>query len=56
MADRYKLRAGVYFVDSIPTTVSGKLLRRIVKETATELFNDQKLSCDFRKKYDYKTL
>lgn len=38
-ADYYKLRGGVYFVESLPTTPSGKLLRREVKEIAIELYN-----------------
>lgn len=42
-ADHYKLRGGVYFVDSLPTTASGKLLRRKVKETAIAL-HQQRMS------------
>lgn len=42
-ADHYQLRGGVYFVDSLPTTPSGKLLRRKVTETAIELFNARKI-------------
>lgn len=41
-ADHYKLRGGVYFVDSLPTTLSGKVLRRKVKETAIELYKEYK--------------
>lgn len=37
--DYCKLRGGVYFVDSMPTTPSGKLLRRRVKEYITNLYN-----------------
>lgn len=38
MADHYKLRGGVYFVNSIPKTPSGKLLRRWAKEVANKLY------------------
>ena len=38
-ADYCKLRGGVYFVDSLPLTPSGKMLRRKVKEIAIELYN-----------------
>ncbi|XP_055299806.1 probable 4-coumarate--CoA ligase 1 isoform X2 [Sitodiplosis mosellana] len=41
MTDYCKLRGGVYFVDSIPTTPSGKLLRRWCKETATRVYNSK---------------
>lgn len=41
------LRGGVYFVDSLLTTSTGKLIRRLVKEKATELFKAKKLSIDF---------
>ncbi|XP_055297521.1 luciferin 4-monooxygenase-like [Sitodiplosis mosellana] len=40
-ADHCKLRGGVYFVDSLPTTPSGKVLRRKVKEIAVSSFNSQ---------------
>lgn len=43
-ADHYKLRGGVYFVVSMPTTHSGKLLRREVKAMVIELFNKRKNS------------
>lgn len=36
-ADYYKLRGGVFFVDAIPMTPSGKMLRRKVREIAAEL-------------------
>ncbi|XP_055325885.1 uncharacterized protein LOC129579744 [Sitodiplosis mosellana] len=39
-ADYYHLRGGVYFVDSLPTTLSGKVLRRKAKEMAIELFKE----------------
>lgn len=38
-SDHYKLRGGVYFVNSLPFTPSGKLLRKKVKQMAIELFN-----------------
>lgn len=43
--DRYKLRAGVYFVDSIPRTPSGKPLRRVIVESTTEMFKTA-MECD----------
>ncbi|XP_031621711.1 4-coumarate--CoA ligase-like 7 [Contarinia nasturtii] len=36
-ADYCKLRGGVYFVESLPMTPSGKILRRKVKDLATDL-------------------
>ncbi|XP_031635434.1 uncharacterized protein LOC116348546 [Contarinia nasturtii] len=36
---RMWLRGGVYFVDSLPKTPSGKVIRRKVAELATELFH-----------------
>lgn len=41
-AGYYKLRGGVYFVDSFPLSLSGKLLRRNVRDIAIGLFNNQK--------------
>lgn len=38
-SDHCKLRGGVYFVDALPITPSGKLLRRKAKEIALELYN-----------------
>lgn len=38
LADCKKLRGGVYFVDSLPTTPSGKVLRREVKKLAVNLY------------------
>lgn len=38
-ADYCKLRGGVYFVDSLPLTPSGKMLRRKAKEMAIEQYN-----------------
>lgn len=37
-ADSRKLRGGVYFVDSLPLTPSGKFIRREVKNIATKLY------------------
>lgn len=37
-ADYKRLRGGVYFVDSMPLTASGKVLRRRVKEMAIEFY------------------
>lgn len=39
--DSRKLRGGVYFVDSLPTTPSGKVKRKVVRADAIELFNKQ---------------
>lgn len=36
-ADYCKLRGGVFFVESLPMTPSGKLLRRQVREQAVKL-------------------
>lgn len=38
-ADYKKLRGGVYFVDALPLTPSGKVIRRLVKEIAIKLYN-----------------
>lgn len=38
-ADYCKLRGGVYFVDELPLTPSGKMLRRKVKEIAIQQYN-----------------
>lgn len=42
-ADYYKLRGGIYFVDSLPMTPSGKMLRRKVRELSGNLRNSLKL-------------
>lgn len=42
LVDYCKLRGGVYFVDSIPSTPSGKLLRRVAKEVASKSFNENR--------------
>lgn len=44
-ADSKRLRGGVYFVDSLPVTPSGKLLRRAIGQHATKMYealNQQK--------------
>lgn len=40
-ADFQKLRGGVYFVDSLPLTPSGKILRREVKRIAIEMHKNE---------------
>lgn len=40
--DVKKLRGGVYFVDKLALTPSGKILRRKVKELANKLYNERK--------------
>lgn len=42
--ERSWLRAGVYFVQSLPVNSNGKLLRREITKTAIELFEAAKLS------------
>lgn len=39
LADHYKLRGGVYFVDALPMTASGKILRRQVREMLIATIN-----------------
>lgn len=41
-ADGLKLRGGVYFVDSIPKTPTGKFVRKQATEIATKLFETAK--------------
>lgn len=41
-SDHCKLRGGVYFMDSIPTTASAKIVRKLVKEKIVALLNEQK--------------
>lgn len=38
MTDLFKLRGGVYFVNSIPTSATGKAIRPEVKKIATNLY------------------
>lgn len=42
MPDYCHLRGGVYFFDSIPMTPSGKINRRLVKETVNEQFKKRR--------------
>lgn len=44
LSDGKRLRGGVYFVDKLPTTYSGKVLRRKAKEVATEAYNAKRLA------------
>lgn len=41
MSDFKKLRGGVYFVDSIPMTISGKIQKNKVKDIAIHLFKNK---------------
>lgn len=41
VADHKKLRGGVYFVNGLPLTPSGKIIRRKVQETAINLYKLQ---------------
>lgn len=45
------LRGGVYFVDSLPKTPSGKIIRRKVAEYATELFHKSGINDPLIKSY-----
>ena len=36
VANHKKLRGGIYFIDEVPKSVSGKILRRVLKEQALE--------------------
>lgn len=38
LVDDCKLRGGVYFIDSIPISASGKPILREIKELATKLY------------------
>ena len=40
VANHKKLRGGVRFVDAVPKSVSGKILRRILKEEARKEFKE----------------
>lgn len=39
--DYKRLRGGVYFIDSLPLTPSGKVMRRKVKEIAIEMHENE---------------
>lgn len=41
LPDKYRLRGGIYFVDSFPETANGKVLRRKVKEDLIKLYNNK---------------
>lgn len=57
-----KLRAGVYFVDSLPKTPSGKFIRKQITDVIQKLFNAAKDSDPILQGYlsdipdDYKRL
>lgn len=42
MVDYKRLRGGVYFVDEIPLTPSGKVIKAKVKQIAIGLYNESK--------------
>lgn len=44
LGDELKLRGGIYFVDALPLTPSGKIIRRKVKEIVVELQSKEKKS------------
>ena len=41
VANHKKLRGGVKFVDAVPKSVSGKILRRVLKEEAKKEFREE---------------
>lgn len=41
LSDHKRLRGGVYFVDKLPMTPSGKIVKRIVKEMAIKFYNER---------------
>lgn len=43
VADHKKLRGGVYFVNELPLTPSGKIIRAKVKKMAIELYDSKRL-------------
>lgn len=43
--ESYQLRGGVYFVDELPLTVSGKIIQRIARMHAEKEFNSRKICC-----------
>jgi len=44
VANHKKLRGGIKFIDAIPKSVSGKILRRVLKEQAKKEFQDEEAS------------
>lgn len=41
VANHKKLRGGIKFVDAVPKSVSGKILRRVLKEQAKKEFKEE---------------
>lgn len=41
VANHKKLRGGIKFVDAVPKSVSGKILRRVLKEQAKKEFREE---------------
>lgn len=41
LSDAKQLRGGIYFVDTLPVTPSGKVLRRKVQEIAMQRYRKQ---------------
>lgn len=44
LSELKQLYGGVYFMDSLPTTPSGKLLKRIVKERVIQIYQSRQNS------------
>lgn len=42
-----RLRGGIYFVDVLPMTASGKIARNVVKQMAIELFHEEGVPSNF---------
>lgn len=40
VADVKRIRGGVHFVDNLPMTASGKILRNTMKEVAKKMFTE----------------
>ncbi|XP_059623010.1 luciferin 4-monooxygenase-like [Phlebotomus argentipes] len=41
LSDHKRLRGGIYFVDSVPTTPSGKVKKQLVKENVVKLYREK---------------
>lgn len=39
-SDLFKLRGGIYFVDALPRTMSGKIKKHIIKMHAFDLYHE----------------